>query len=206
LRCGPAAAFVPGWFVPTGPSARLRIVIVVGFLGAPGEDGALARGIARRAAATGARVEMIGVAPVDAEGDTWLLELAAAVVGHATVVRSRADRLEPADVDLALRYLPDVHAIVLVAPDPSLIPPAAAASGWSGAGLVILARTSGDIDADAAPQAVVLEPPAVDRDGTFAGLVAALATRLDAGDDPRTAWQSTVSALAVDPVGSGPDI
>ena len=34
---------------------------------------------------------MVGVAPADAEGDTWLLELAAAGVGHATVVRSRAD-------------------------------------------------------------------------------------------------------------------
>ena len=53
---------------------------------------------------------------------------------------------------------------------------------------------------DAAPQAIVLDPPRVDRDGTFAGLVAALATRLDAGDDPTTAWQSTVSALAVDAV------
>ena len=176
-------------------------MIVVGFLGAPGEDGALAREIARRASATGARVELVGVAPSDATGDQWLLELASAGVGHATVIRSRADRLEPADLDLALRYLPDVHAIVLVAPEASLIAPAAAASGWSGAGLVVIARTGGEIDTDAAPQAVMLEPPAVDRDGTFAGLVAALAARLDAGDDPKTAWQLTVSALAVDPVG-----
>jgi hypothetical protein len=143
---------------------------------------------------------MVGVAPAGAEGDAWLLELAAAGIGHATVVRSAAHDLDAADVDLALRYLPDVHAIVLVAPDQSLIAPAAAASGWSGAGLVVIARKSGDIDADATPQAVVLEPPPVDRDGTFAGLVAALAARLDAGDDPKTAWQSTVSTLAVDPV------
>lgn len=176
-------------------------MIVVGFLGATGEDGALAREIARRAAATGARVEMVGVAPEGAGGDTLLLELAAAGVGHATVIRSRADRLEPADLDLALRYLPDIHAIVLVSPDASLIQPAAAASGWSGAGIVVVARKGSEIDADAAPEAVVLEPPAIDRDGTFAGLVAALAIRFGAGDDPKTAWQSTVSALAVDPVG-----
>jgi hypothetical protein len=95
-----------------------------------------------------------------------------------------------------------VRAIVLVAPDPSLIPPAAAASGWSGAGLVMVATSAGgsDLDANAAPQAIVLQAPTVDRDGTFAGLVAALAARLDAGEDPVTAWRHTASALAVDPV------
>jgi hypothetical protein len=174
-------------------------VIVVGFMGTAGEDGALAREIARRAAATGARVEMVGVAAPDASGDKRLLDLAAAGIGHATVVRSTADGLEAADLDLALRYLPEVRAIVLVAPDSSLIPPAAAASGWSGAGLIVIART-GDIDTAAAPNAVVLEPPTVDGDGTFAGLVAVLGTRIEAGDDPKTAWQSTASALAVDPV------
>jgi hypothetical protein len=173
-------------------------VIVLGFLGAAGEAGELALEAARRAAATGARIEMVGVAPPDATGDARLLELAAAGIGHATVVRSSADGLEAADLDLALRYLPDVRAIVLVAPDASLIAPAAAASGWSGAGLVIVGGVTPTLDA--APQVIVIDPPAVDRDGTFAGLLAALAIRLDAGDDPKTAWQSTVDALAVDPV------
>lgn len=186
-------------------------MIVVGFLGAAGDPGTVALEIARRAAGTGARVEMVGVAGPDPAGDVRLLELASFGVGHATVVRSAADRLEAADLDLALRYLPDVRAIVLVAPDASLIAPAAAASGWAGAGLVIVANASDGADAsdvatdkpraiDAAPQAIVLDPPRVDRDGTFAGLVAALATRLESGDDPTSAWQSTVSALAVDPV------
>lgn len=177
-------------------------MIVVGFLGAAGEDGDLALDVARRAAATGARVEMVGAASTDATGDARLLQLASAGIGHATVVRSRADGLETADLDLALRYLPDIRAIVLVSPHPSLVAPAAAASGWSGAGLVIVARPSGsgEIAAGVAPEAIVLEPPTVDHDGTFAGLLAALAGRLDAGDDPQTAWDSTVSALAVDQV------
>jgi hypothetical protein len=193
-------------------------VIVVGFLGAAGDPGKLALDLARRAAGTGARVEMVGVATPDAAGDAKLVELASVGIGHATVVRSAADGLEAADLDLALRYLPDVRAIVLVAPDASLI--AAAASSWYGAGLVIIAGASenpkspDDLDnpngpeavsgksraIDSAPEAIVLDPPRVDRDGTFAGLVAALATRLDAGDDPTIAWQSTVSALAVDAV------
>jgi hypothetical protein len=190
-------------------------VIVVGFLGAPGDPGKLALEIARRAAVTGARVEMVGVASPDVAGDAGLVQLATAGVGHATVVRSGAERLEEADLDLALHYLPDVRAIVLVAPDASLVAPAAAASGWSGAGLVIvdsvgdgsekalgssMAAPGSTPALDSAPQAIVLDPPPVDRDGTFAGLVAALATRLDAGDDPTTAWQSTVTALAVDPI------
>jgi hypothetical protein len=173
-------------------------VIVVGFLGAAGRDSELALEVARRAAALGARVEMVGAAAPDADGDSRLLELAKAGVGHATVIRSGASGVEAADLELALRYLPDIRAIVLVGPDTSLVAPAAVASGWSGAGLVIVGSSKGPTDTSAAPQAIVLEPPASDPDGTFAGLVAAFATRLDAGDDPSNAWQATINALAVD--------
>ena len=175
-------------------------MIVVGFLGAPGRDGQLAQQIARQAAAAGARVEMVGVAASDETGDALLLELAAAGVGHATAVRSGADGLDAADLDLALNYLPDIRAIVLVGPDPSLIPAAAAESGWSGAGLVLVTSKAHPLDSGMAPQAVVIEAPPSDPDGTFAGLVAALAVRLELGDDPKAAWQSTAAALAVDAV------
>jgi len=185
---------------PSKRSVRLPGVIVVGFLGAAGRDGTLALEVARRAAATGARVEMVGVAPPDATGDARLLELAAAGVGHATVVRSGADRIDAADLDLALHYLPDIRAIVLVGADASLVAPAAAESGWSGAGLVLVSSKDTAPDTGAVPQAIVLEPPATDPDGTFAGFVAALAARLDAGQDPAAAWRATASSLAVDPV------
>jgi hypothetical protein len=175
-------------------------MIVVGFLGAAGRAGDLALEVARRAAATGARVEMVGVAAPDADGDARLLELAAAGVGHATVVRSGADSLDAADLDLALHYLPEIRAIVLVGPDASLIAPAAAESSWSGAGLVLVSSKGAAPDTSAVPNAIVLEPPPSDPDGTFAGLVAALAARLDAGQDPAAAWKATASALAVDPV------
>ena len=187
-------------FVPSKRSVRLASVIVVGFLGAAGREGALALEVARRAAGSGARVEMVGVASPDAAGDARLLELAAAGVGHATVVRSGADRIDAADLDLALHYLPDIRAIVLVGPDTSLVAPAAAESGWSGAGLVLVNASDATPDTSAIPQAIVLEPPASDPDGTFAGFVAALAARLDAGQDPAAAWKATASSLAVDPV------
>jgi hypothetical protein len=200
-------------------------VIVVGVLvpsasGSPGSPGSPATGsvveIARRAAATGARTEIVGVAPPGPAGDRLLGQLAAAGVGHATITRSDAPGIEPADLDLALRYLPDVHAIVLVAPAAPLLATAIAAAGWSGATLLVVGPLDADaaatLDADtsstldgaslapgrpAAP--IVLDPPARDPDAAFAGLVAVLAAHLDAGDDPAAAWRSTLASLAVDP-------
>ena len=170
-------------------------MIVVGVLDVPGQDDELAVEVARRAAATGARVEMVGVVPGDGAGDRKLAGLASAGVGHATVTRTGASAIEPADLELALRYLPEVRAIVLVRPDLALVPAATAAATWTAAGLVIIGQ-AGEPDGDA----IVLDPPPSDPEGTFAGFVAALAVRLDAGEPAGTAWSSTVAALAVDPV------
>ena len=196
-------------------------MIVVGILVPAAAGGAVAASgavveIARRAAATGARTEVVGVAPAGPVGDRQLVQLAAASVGHATVTRSEANAIEPADLELALRYLPDVRAIVLVAPPAPLLATALAASSWSGATLVVVGPLDADavaaIDAagsDAATAAsanpaaasaapIVLDPPASDPDGAFAGVVAALAVRLDAGEDPAAAWAATVTSLAID--------
>ncbi len=175
-------------------------MIVIGIL-VPEAGGGVIE-IARRAAATGARTEVVGVASAGPVGDRQLVQLATASVGHATVTRSEAGGIEPADLELALRYLPDVRAIVLVAPPAPLLATALAASSWSGATLVII----GPLDADAVAASgatsvapIVLDPPTRDPDGAFAGVVAALAVRLDAGEDPATAWRATVAALALDP-------
>ena len=162
-------------------------MIVVGILGATDGSGVSALEIARRSTGTGARTEIVGVAPADDSGDRLLLELAAAGIGHATVTRSVATTIEPADLDLALRYLPDVRAIVLVRPDPGLAGVAVAAAGWFGAALVVvgpLETGAAAVFGVAAPPPIVLDPPARDPDGAFAGLVAALAARLDAGEHP----------------------
>jgi hypothetical protein len=176
-------------------------VIVVGILASGGSSGA-AVAIAGRAAATGARTEIVGVAPVGPVGDRQLAALAGAGVGHATVVRSGAAGIEPADLDLALRYLPDVRVVALVGAPAPLVETALAASSWSAAALILV----GPLDAEAAalvdsaqPAPIVLAPPAHDPDEAFAGVVAALAARLDAGEDPGDAWRSTLEALAIDP-------
>lgn len=197
-------------------------MIVVGLLSAS-EPSAVAD-VARRAASTGAKVEVVGVVPGDAPWDRVLYELTAMGVGHATVVRSERGSIEPADLDLALRYLPDVRAVVLVAPPAGLVSTAIAGADFAGATLIVVgpldagsiaaleafaagpaaSRSAGGPTGSAAPSGsgapIVLDPPPTDSDGTFAGFVAALAARLDAGDPPEAAFKTTVSALAVDQV------
>ena len=182
-------------------------MIVVGILGT---SGGTVLEIARRAAATGARTEVVGAVSVGAPGDRLLLQLAAAGVGHATVTRTigvPADpalpagqpAIEPADLELALRYLPEVRAIVLVAPPGALLAIGAAAASFAGATLVIVGPVDpAALDSLATPGPFVLDPPVHDPDAAFAGLVAALAVRLDAGEAPALAWATTLDALAVD--------
>jgi sugar/nucleoside kinase (ribokinase family) len=177
-------------------------VIVVGVLAAP--NSAAVVEVARRAAAAGSNVEVVGLVPGDATWDRVLYELTAAGVGHATVVRSGRGSIEPADVDLALRYLPDIRAVVLVQPPAGILPTAMAGADFAGASLVVVgpmdagAMAAIEAGAGSSPP-IVLDPPPADPDGTFLGFVASLAARLDAGDAPQAAFQATVSALAVDP-------
>jgi hypothetical protein len=158
---------------------------------------------------------MVGAAAQGPPGDARLLQLAAAGIGHATVIRSGAVSLDPGDLNLALRYLPDIRAVVLVRPPARLLATALADADWAGAPLVLIgpldAETVATLDAAApssappaaspppATQPIVIDPPTADPDGTFAGFVASLATRLDAGDPPEAAFRATVANLAVDP-------
>lgn len=190
-------------------------MIVVGILAPPGGAPASApfgavEDVARRTAAAGARTEIVGVMPPGPAGDRQLLQLAAVGVGHATVTRSDAAGIEAADLDLALRYLPEVRAVVLVNPAAPLLATATAACAWSGAALVVVGpldpEAGAALDATTAVGAgtpIVLDPPSRDPDGAFAGVVAALAVRLDAGDDPASAWRSTLAILTIEP-GSSP--
>lgn len=173
-------------------------MIVVGVL-APDAGPAVAA-VARRAAGGGSRVEVVGVAPAGPDGDRRLMGLAAAGVGHATVTRSAASTIEAADLELALRYLPDIRVIVLASPDATLLRVAAEGSSWSAATLIALGPLTPDASAIAdAAAALVLEPPPTDPDEAFAGLVAAFARRLDGGEAAAAAWRATLASLAVDP-------
>jgi hypothetical protein len=179
------------------------VIVVSGNLGSNAGRGTSATGIAERVAALGAAVEIVGILGLDAVGDRALLALGAAGVGHAAVARSPAGSLEPADLDLALRYLPDIGAIVLVEPTGDLASTATAAAGWSGAGLIVVVAAEGAPQADEGgpdlgDRAILLAAPARDPDGSFAGFVAALAVRLAAGATAADAWRETATALGVE--------
>jgi hypothetical protein len=179
------------------------VIVVVGDLRADARPSSTAA-IAAHVAALGSTVEVVGLVPGDAGGDRRLIELAAQGVGHAAVLRSPGEALEAADLDLALRYLPAVGTIVIVDDGRGeLLATAAAAAAWGAAGLIVVAP-GGDGTAELPATALVLQPPARDPDGAFAGFVAAVAIRLDAGAESAEALRSAIAALAVDPVGASP--
>jgi len=179
------------------------VIVVCGDLPGHGERRAFAQTVAVRAAGEGARVELVGVIPDNPEGDRRLLELSGARVGHAAVLRAPDRALEPEDVDLALRYLPEIRVIVCVGLPAAILAKASEGAGWLGAALVVVrsgAAGTADEEMPLADGAVVLEAPPSDPDGTFAGFVGAFAARVDAGATPADAWAATTRDLHVDPI------
>lgn len=129
---------------------------------------------------------------------------AAGDAGFQPIDRSRllpedpADRpgLDPADVELALRYLPSAGVVVLT----DELSPDAVAAGLEGATFwaarAIVIRPAGEADAanlgSISSEATILEAPGHD-DGSFAGLVGAFASNLDASADPEPAFADAVA-------------
>jgi hypothetical protein len=182
------------------------VIVVCGELIGGTLSGASAVAIAARAAAAGATVEAVGIVPDDSDGDRRLLQLSRAGVRHAAVLREPERDLEAADLELALRYLPDIRVIVVVAMPPAVVQASSDHAGWSGTELVVVQRSGRGEATDggtppAVPEgAIVLESPASDPDGSFAGLVGMFAARLDSGATPADAWAATTRELAVDPI------
>ncbi len=176
----------------------------------PVEAGARGRGmavtVARRVAALAA-AELPGTASVqlisrvadDAAGDRLVLELSAAAIDHAALLRGPSPALESADIELALRYLPNTRVAIGIQLDAAGARALAEGAAYAeAAGLVLVGGDAPDVS-DIAPGAIVLDPPPADPDETFAAFVATLAVRLAAGDTPADAWAETVRRLAADP-------
>jgi hypothetical protein len=103
--------------------------------------------------------------------------------------------LEAADIELALRYLPDYR--VLVVADwlaESSLRVAVAAASWNGAALVVIVPADGAHPA-AGDDATVIEAPPDDPDNAFAGIVGAYAAAIDRGEEPKEAFASASSTL-----------
>ena len=103
--------------------------------------------------------------------------------------------LEAADIELALRYLPDYRVLVVAdsLAEPSLRVALAAAS-WNGAALVFIVP-AGATQPAAGDDATVIEAPPDDPDDAFAGIVGAYAAAIDRGEEPKEAFASASSTL-----------
>jgi sugar/nucleoside kinase (ribokinase family) len=112
-------------------------------------------------------------------------EIAATIPATTTAAISA---LDAADVELALRYLPEYRVVVVVDPlDDAALRAAADAARWAGAALVVVVATGSAPPAGLDPEATVLEAPAED-DGAFARFVGEYAARLDRGEPPADAF------------------
>jgi ribokinase len=96
--------------------------------------------------------------------------------------------VDAADLELALRYVPDYRVLVIAADlDPPALEAVVAAAGWSGAHLVAVIG-EGSPTERLPERTTVLERPASDPDGVFGKIVAAYAVALDQGDEPAAAF------------------
>jgi hypothetical protein len=181
-----------------------------------GADAAgLAVAIARAAVAGGAAVQLVGKVGDDPEGDAIVLDLARSAIGHPAMLRDPARRtpiggrtdadrgpaptLEPADLELALRYVPDFGVLILAAPSlPKLTPVAIDAAGFAGAQLIVLTGTRSE-QLPVPESATLVAAPVRGGEGAFAALVGAYAVALDAGVESAAAWRAASDRLGMDP-------
>ncbi len=103
--------------------------------------------------------------------------------------------LEPADVDLGLRYLTDFRVVVLAEPvHPEIVGIVAEAARWGTSRMVMVVR-SGEAVVDGLPaDVVVFEAPDDDPDGLFAGVVGTFAAGLDQGTDADAAFRASLGS------------
>jgi sugar/nucleoside kinase (ribokinase family) len=119
----------------------------------------------------------------------------AAPAAPDTMIVAAGLSLEPADIELALRYLPDYRVLVVAdsLAEPSLRVALAAAS-WNGAALVVIVP-AGSKQSTAGGDATVIEAPPDDPDDAFAGIIGAYAAAIDRGEEPAEAFASASSTL-----------
>ena len=103
--------------------------------------------------------------------------------------------LEPGDIELALRYLPDYRVLVVAEPlAEESLRVALEAAGWNGAALVVIVP-AGSAQPLATDDATVIEAPLDDPNDAFAGIIGAYAAAIDRGEEPAEAFATASSSL-----------
>jgi sugar/nucleoside kinase (ribokinase family) len=111
-----------------------------------------------------------------------------------------ADRptLEPADVELALHYLPDQRVIVVAESQPdAVVAVASEAAAYAGATLLVVVPPG---KVAAPPGAIVVEAPPDDADGSFGAMLGELAALLDSGVSADEAFRTLTARVGLAPV------
>jgi sugar/nucleoside kinase (ribokinase family) len=112
--------------------------------------------------------------------------------------RSGWPALEPEDVQLALRYLPDIRAIVVAEPVPdAVLDVVKDAASYLAAPVVVVADPATSPEAD-----VVLAAPPSDPDGAFAEVLGQVGAALDRGVSAEDAFREVSSRLGLAPARS----
>jgi sugar/nucleoside kinase (ribokinase family) len=107
--------------------------------------------------------------------------------------------LEAADIDLALKFLPQAGVVVLAGPLPeSAVAAAVDGVAFAGARLIVLVAP-GYVPAALPAETTVLETPS-DDDGSFGRMVGTFAGALEAGVEPGTAFREAVGSAGWEPV------
>jgi hypothetical protein len=103
--------------------------------------------------------------------------------------------LDAADLELALRYLPDYRVVVIAQPlDAAALAAVVEATRWSGAQLIVVASGDAPSAAPLPDGATILEAPSKDAEGAFATVVGRYAAALDEGMTPAAAFAAASGA------------
>jgi hypothetical protein len=183
----------------------------------------LTASIASAAAADGALVEVITRLGDDPAGDAVALALTRRHVGHVAVLRDPArptavvspeadggdpgvpqpdgeptgddgPRLEAADANLALRYLPQISVVVAVHLADDVLAEAVDAASWAETALVVVVRSGAGVPDGLPPRAVTLEVEDIE-ESAAGDAIGRYAAALDRGDAAREAYDALLASV-----------
>lgn len=201
--------------LPTGSAARVALAAAsqgasVQLIGKVGEDAegeilvlALAHAnighVALQRDATRRTPRLVGGQPETLEPDPDDADMPGAPAQLEPADPGQRPGLDVGDVELGLQYLTDFRVIVACEPmDVATTRVVADASGWSAGTLIVLVPEGSAGPAGLPDTAIVLQAPAIDREGVFDRLVGELAAAIDSGTDPRTAFERLVASAGWD--------
>jgi hypothetical protein len=138
----------------------------------------------------------VGAVADDDAGDSTVVALGRAGVGHAALLRRPGDGdvapLERADIELGLRYVPECRVLVAAEPlEPAALGAAVDAAAYHGAALIALVPAGVSAPSELPENVTVLELPDED-EGAFARLIGVYAAGLASGTPAHDAWQAAV--------------